>query len=162
MDRLGKSVKVGIRMRLSAPLMVVVGAAAIGLSSCGYLIHGTNEKIQITSEPPGATVAMSNGQTAVTPFTATIARNENIAFHISKEGYEPVDITDHANPQWWIWVLDFLPEVAHVDVGTVDSMTGADCSHDTDEITARLTPMPEASPAGALLPAESVASSSAN
>jgi hypothetical protein len=136
-------------MRFSAPSILLAAVAAIGLSSCVYLIHGNTDQIEVTSDPPGADVVMSDGQTGVTPFTATTPRDQSIAFHFSKDGYEAADLTDHTKQEFWPYILGTFDVFHLYPLYAVDRATGADHEHETDKVSARLVPIVDGSSAAA-------------
>ncbi len=82
-------------MQLTGILPALAFAAGLpGLCSCSLIFHGTSEQIQVNSDPPGATVTLHNGESAVTPFSLTVPRNEDLQLHFSKPGYQSADLTD--------------------------------------------------------------------
>jgi hypothetical protein len=135
----------GIYVRLSSftsgSIIAIVWAFA--LSSCAYLIHGKKETIQVTSDPPGAAVTVSDGQTGVTPFSVTVRREQSLIFHFSKEGYQSVDVSDGSEIEARYYAPLLLGILfPPLTVGAaVDSFTGADHAHNADEVSARLYPI---------------------
>jgi hypothetical protein len=121
-----------------------------GLCSCGYLLHGKTETIEVTSDPPGAQVVVSNGQTGVTPFWMDARRDQGLTFHFTKSGYQAVDVSDESTVETKTKVgnavalasfaaMPFsLPIVASP---MVDQATGADHVHQTNLVSAHLTPL---------------------
>ncbi len=73
----------------------VVGAV-LGLtmlvmgSGCATITRGTTEAWVVESEPAGAQVRLSSGQTCTTPCTLELKRKNNFGVEIEKEGYDRV------------------------------------------------------------------------
>ena len=71
-------------------------ALALGwtTSGCATIVHGNRQTVTINSEPDGATVKI-DGLKGKTPFSASLARNNDYVVSIKKEGYkeEQVQIT---------------------------------------------------------------------
>lgn len=65
----------------------------LGLAGgCATITRGTTEAFVVESEPPGANVRLSTGETCRTPCTLKKKRKESFVVHIEKEGYEPVEV----------------------------------------------------------------------
>ena len=71
-------------------------ALALGwvTSGCATIVHGNRQTVTINSEPDGATVKI-DGLKGKTPFSASLARNNDYVVSIKKKGYkeEQVQIT---------------------------------------------------------------------
>ena len=73
----------------------VVGAV-LGLtmlvmgSGCATITRGTTEAWVVESEPAGAQVRLSSGQTCTTPCTLELKRKNSFGVEIEKEGYDRV------------------------------------------------------------------------
>ncbi len=61
-------------------------------SGCATLTRGTSEAYQVISDPPGADVTLSSGETCTTPCTLEKKRGEKFTVKIEKDGYEPSEI----------------------------------------------------------------------
>jgi hypothetical protein len=66
-------------------LLVATGFLSTG---CASITRGTKDKLKVVSEPPGATVTLSNGQTGTTPATFRLPRKKGVVVEVSKPGYE--------------------------------------------------------------------------
>src|SRR4029077_13653431 len=98
-----------VNMKLSKSLHAIAAASsALGLSSCLLLFQGTTEEIGVTSDPPGATVTLNNGETKVTPFTITVPREKDLQLHFSKVGYQSSDLVDNSQVEGLI-IVDVIP-----------------------------------------------------
>lgn len=68
------------------PLLIAV-LCCTAFSSCASIIHGTRQKVTVTSLPEGATV--SDGErTFTTPCVLNLKRNKDHMLTISKPGYQ--------------------------------------------------------------------------
>jgi hypothetical protein len=74
-------------LRLGAAIL-----AASSLSACATVTRGTHQKFDITSVPPGADVQLSTGMTCTTPCHLKLRRKDEFTAHISKPGYQAVDV----------------------------------------------------------------------
>ena len=63
-------------------------------TGCATIVHGNRQTVTINSEPTGASVRV-NGLKGKTPFSASLARNQDYVISIKKEGYkeEMIQIT---------------------------------------------------------------------
>lgn len=59
-------------------------------SGCATITRGTTEAWVVESEPAGAQVRLSSGQTCTTPCTLELKRKNNFGVEIEKEGYDRV------------------------------------------------------------------------
>lgn len=80
-------------MRTQSLRTFVIIAYAFGIAllstGCASVARGTKDKLKVVSEPPGAQVSLSNGQTGTTPATFKLPRKKGVVVEVSKEGYEP-------------------------------------------------------------------------
>ena len=67
-------------------LLSVLSALLIG---CASIVRGGSEKLVIQSNPSGAQVRLSTGQSATTPFEFEVKRKVTIFVSISKDGFHP-------------------------------------------------------------------------
>jgi hypothetical protein len=72
---------------------LVLSIASINLLGCATMIRGTKDSLQVSSEPTGALVELSDGQKGTTTCQFTCARNQSMLVKISKEGYHPETVT---------------------------------------------------------------------
>ena len=57
-------------------------------SSCGTILHGTTQNINVTSEPSGADVLSDSVKAGQTPVNVTLKRKTDHVLIISKTGYQ--------------------------------------------------------------------------
>lgn len=62
------------------------------LTSCATITRGTEDVLNINSDPPNADVVLSNGLTCKTPCSLKLKRKDSVTVKISKEGYQPVEV----------------------------------------------------------------------
>lgn len=72
-----------------ALLLGVILVANLLATGCASITRGTKDELQVVSDPPGAQVTLSNGQTGKTPVTFTLPRKKGVVVEVSKPGYEP-------------------------------------------------------------------------
>ncbi|MDO8585787.1 MAG: hypothetical protein Q7T82_01995 [Armatimonadota bacterium] len=111
------------------------------LCSCLLLFQGTTEEITVTSDPTGATVTLSNGETRTTPFTITVPRNQDLQLHFSKIGYQSTDLVDGSQVEPAI-IVDVFPLMLP---WAIDAGAGAGFAHQQTSLNAHLDPAPNAS-----------------
>jgi hypothetical protein len=66
----------------------VAAVAALLLTGCATVTRGTSQKFAIESAPPGAGVALSTGQTCVTPCKLKLKRKHGFTATFTKTGFE--------------------------------------------------------------------------
>jgi hypothetical protein len=72
-------------------LMVILGAAMM-LAGCASMIRGTTEMWVAQTDPIGATLTTSTGQSCKTPCILEMARDEPFTARIEVPGYDPVEM----------------------------------------------------------------------
>lgn len=73
-------------MRLGAAI-----SAVLVLSGCATVTRGTKQKYTITSEPSGADVTLTTGETCVTPCKLKLKRKNSFTAKATKAGYESAE-----------------------------------------------------------------------
>ena len=63
------------------------------LSGCATVTRSPYERFIIETEPQGAEVKLSSGETCITPCNLLKKRNESFSCHIEKSGFAPVEIS---------------------------------------------------------------------
>lgn len=76
--------------RLVIPLSISI--FLITLAGCATVTRGKDVSLLVESEPSGADIRLSTGQTGTTPSTFSVKRNESLVVTISKSGYETANI----------------------------------------------------------------------
>jgi PEGA domain len=70
----------------------LLGLAAT-LSSCATVIRGSQEQLRVVSNPPGANVTLSSGETGVTPVSFIKNRRDSFQVTVSKAGYNTQSVS---------------------------------------------------------------------
>jgi hypothetical protein len=70
--------------------IAIVGAAALLVQGCATITRGTTEAWTVETDPIGAEVTLSSGESCTTPCTLTKKRKEAFMVTIEKEGFETV------------------------------------------------------------------------
>lgn len=117
--------------------VIAVAAGLLGTSACALMVRGTTEEITVTSDPPGATATLDNGEAKVTPFSITVPRNQDLHFHFTKPGYEPIDVSDNTDVSGGYLLPDIL--TSGIGVG-IDGATGAYYAHQQSAVNVHLYP----------------------
>lgn len=71
-------------------IALIAAVAVVGLSGCATVTRGTSETFVVTTEPAGATVRLSTGETCITPCAVEKRRKHGFDVEIEREGYEVV------------------------------------------------------------------------
>lgn len=69
-------------------MMGGIVAASVLLCGCATVTRGTRQTFRIDSTPTGAQVAMSNGESCVTPCKIKLKRRPGFTATFTKEGYQ--------------------------------------------------------------------------
>lgn len=69
---------------------MIMVLAALWFSGCATVTRGTKDTLIVESDPAGAEVRLSTGQTGKTPTSFKLPRGESLVVTIAKEGYETV------------------------------------------------------------------------
>lgn len=73
-------------------LPVLLAAIGLALSGCATITRGTTDDLLIQSEPDGASVELSSGQTCRTPCSLELKRKNDYRLYMRKEGFQDADI----------------------------------------------------------------------
>ncbi len=96
-----------------------IAAAAVltlALSGCiATTFRGTEEDLAVNTEPPGAAVQISDGETCTSPCSVRLPRNRAVEVKASKDGCNPQSVT----------VLPRLGSAAFLYGGILDYGSGA-------------------------------------
>lgn len=126
--------------------LICLSVGLVALSSCAMLVHGTTENIDVSSEPPGASVVVSDGQTGTTPFSIVARREQGLVFHFSKPGYQSVDVLNESGMETGAFVSDLVLEIVTLPfnitpIFSIDEQSGAAYAHQTHDVSVRLEPI---------------------
>ncbi|MBA4138799.1 MAG: hypothetical protein C0518_15950 [Opitutus sp.] len=76
--------------KLFAPFILAL--AALFFSGCATVTRGTKDTLVIETDPAGADVRLSSGQSGKTPTSFKLSRKEAVVVTISRDGYETVTV----------------------------------------------------------------------
>lgn len=71
---------------MKANKIAAIAASCLLLSGCATIIRGTEQQVSINTNPVGAHIQFSTGQSCETPCTMTVKRNASLQLDISKQG----------------------------------------------------------------------------
>jgi len=60
--------------------------ALVALSGCATMIRGTTQQVSINSDPVGANVTLSNGNTCITPCVVEVERKNTLQITMEMKG----------------------------------------------------------------------------
>lgn len=113
-------------------LAILIGYAA--LVGCATIINGSNARVQVQSEPPGAIVYVDGNPVGETPLTVQVS-HDNHHVRLAKPGYAAAQAQLTASFSGWSLVgFSFIVPVL-IDIGT-----GAITSLDQSAIYLHLQP----------------------
>ena len=119
----------------SSPICrLAVAVLALSLSACASAIHGTRQKIEVHTDPPGA-LAMAEGQSVTTPGVLNLQRKlKDAAIRIEKDGYRPevVRLDRSLSGALW-WNLALIPAGAAAGWATTPDQSGLDYMFEKEE-----------------------------
>ena len=67
----------------------LVAAASLALGGCATVINGTSQDVKFQSDPGGAQVKLTGGQSCTTPCEVSLKRRTDLRADFSKTGYKP-------------------------------------------------------------------------
>lgn len=108
-------------------------------TGCAYMLNGTTDNMTVISDPADAEVIVNGRKEGLSPLSFSVPSNEDLKISLSKEGYQPKEVTCRATFRWgyeaWSFVQLVVPMI-------IDMSYGAAWGHDPTTITARLDPLP--------------------
>lgn len=130
-------------MKLMVRLGALLMAGAIAGSGCATMLKGTDEQIMISSDPVGADVKINGQSNGKTPYVATFPSSKDLQIRVTKDGYQPQEVTDATSFRWGYEIWSFLCYIIPMGIDMAD---GAAWGHDQTMLAVHLDPI---SPAGA-------------
>lgn len=126
------------------PLLLVCLFAALMTSACATAVRGTTEKIVFVSDPAGARMTASVGQSCITPCTLEIERSETFTASFELDGHETLEVfvdTEVADEVAATTAANILltPIVAIPVALVVDAASGANLNHTPNPVAVKLT-----------------------
>jgi hypothetical protein len=86
-----------------ASLKLLAVSAAIAITGCASIMHGSTQKVGISSTPTGAMVTVDNQQLGKTPIFANLKRKNEHIVMIEMPGYQPASLTLTKSVSGWVW-----------------------------------------------------------
>lgn len=68
---------------------LALAGAAVSLGGCATVLNGVNQEVAFDSDPGGAVVALSSGQTCTTPCAYELRRGDDLRVDFNLAGYKP-------------------------------------------------------------------------
>ena len=130
-------------------LIVLALAAACG--GCASVTRGTSDDVQIMSEPAGADVRISTGQTCITPCTLKFNRKDEFTVTAAKPGYH----TSETPVTTRVAGAGAAGFAGNILVGgvigmAVDAASGATLEHYPNPVVMKLVPLRKGEPPSVL------------
>lgn len=69
--------------------VALLGVVAWSLAGCATVMNGVHQDLEFNSDPDGAVVAISTGQTCETPCAFSMRRGNDLRVDFNREGYKP-------------------------------------------------------------------------
>lgn len=95
---------------------------AIFYAGCGTIIHGKYQTVPISSEPIGAVVRASSGQSCICPCEMTLLRDHEYVLVAQLEGHETLQQNVGKDTSGWFWANIILGGIIG---GVIDKATGS-------------------------------------
>jgi hypothetical protein len=81
------------KVKLFAILQCFFLLSALFVSGCATVTRSPYERFIIDTEPKGATVTLTSGETCISPCNLLKKRDEAFSCRVEKEGYEPAEVS---------------------------------------------------------------------
>lgn len=88
--------------KIACVTAVFVGTALI-LAGCCSIVHGTRQKIGVSSSPTGAKVFVNDVPMGTTPAALDLDRDGTHKVRIELDGYEPYEMVITRSVSGWVW-----------------------------------------------------------
>jgi len=83
--------------------IAILGATAFLLWGCATIMHGTSQKVGISSSPTGAKVWVDNKEMGITPLFADLKRGDDHIVKVELAGYQKAELTITKSVSGWVW-----------------------------------------------------------
>lgn len=122
---------------------------ALTVSGCATITRGTTNIIQIASNPPGATISTTLGETCgIAPCNMEVSRKDEFTVTATLDGYEPAEVRVRAVVSGAGVGATAGNVVAGGIIGVVvDGATGATLTHKPNPVILTLQPTNPSNPA---------------
>lgn len=117
------------------------------LAACANITRGADENMTFVSDPPGASVRTSTGETCTTPCTIPVSRRAAFTANFSKAGYRDqiIQVTVQSSTQG---TATMLSNGLFFTGMLVDKASGATEDHVPNPVIANLEPLNKLAPRG--------------
>lgn len=122
---------------LKKALIALIVTTSLMFTSCSSIMNGSKDKVNVASDPVGASIVVNGMKVGQTPAVLQLRRGESHILEISKAGYNKYTVTTGKSITGWLWgnlVCGGLIGFA-IDLGT-----GNGYDVDPDNIIANLDP----------------------
>ncbi len=127
--------------------------------SCGTIINGSNQSINVSSTPISASVVVDGVEVGQTPMTVKLARDNNHTLKLELDGYEPkVIMVTRKTSGWFIGNCLFG---GLIGMG-IDALSGGMYKLEPEEVNSELQKSVETSSGGDLILIKVVMTPNAN
>lgn len=111
-------------------------------SGCATITRGTSEAYGVVSDPPGALVTLSTGETCTTPCVLEKKRDESFLVTIEKAGYEPyrTQVNSKTCDGGRLCMIGNFLMIGSILWASVDSLSGATRGLTPNPCEAKLVP----------------------
>lgn len=82
---------------------LVTIVAALSLTACATIMHGTAQDVGISSSPTNAKVIVDKVSAGQTPTVAHLSRKDNHVVRLEMDGYAPAEMTLTRGTSGWVW-----------------------------------------------------------
>ncbi len=108
-------------------IVSILTALLVAPIGCASRHYGTEQRVNVRSEPPGATVYVGDRYAGVTPVEVTLAGGPLATeLRLRKEGYVPVDVPVPRTASKWLWGNLGVAMYVPIASSYADGLTGAD------------------------------------
>jgi len=83
--------------------IIALIAGILSLSGCASIVHGTNQKLTITSRPPHASVTVDGAPSGQAPVQVNLKRKQDHTIKLHLTGYQPATIHLKSSVSGWVF-----------------------------------------------------------
>lgn len=124
------------KTKINTKYMLLLTLSAFVLS-CGTLINGKKQTIQLQTNPPGATVFVAQKEVGVTPLKIELERTGVHVVTFKLKGHEEYDLVITKELSNWVWMNILLGGIVGI---FVDDATGGAYLLTPENATAEMQP----------------------
>lgn len=84
-------------------VLTSIAATVLATSGCASIIHGTTQRVGVTSTPSTARVTIDGQSRGTTPMVARLSRKRAHALTVELDGYQPYTATLTRKSSGWVW-----------------------------------------------------------